>query len=139
MDRRFFGKAAALSVAATALSAAEGPAAAQASTMSYGVEPSSVEQRSVIEYLLPEAQQTHEIVTKPGSNMLLISQMDTSVLLKGRYDARSEGVTSVHAHPIGNRASGLHGLWTSATYPNRVWCTLQNDNALLLTDPFGDL
>jgi hypothetical protein len=87
----------------------------------------------------PGGQQTHEIVTKPGSTMLLISQMDTSVLLKGRYVGRSEGVTSVHPHRIGNSTSGLHGLWTSTTYPNRVWCTLQNDNALLLLFPgWGD-
>jgi hypothetical protein len=30
--------------------------------------------------------------------------------------------------------SGLHGVWPSSVYPEKMWLTLQSDNKLMLVD-----
>ncbi|KAF9965941.1 hypothetical protein BGZ70_003733 [Mortierella alpina] len=88
----------------------------------------------LVENHLPIAEQTHEVVKIPGTDMVLISQMSNSVLLKAQVDEHGL-VKNVKAFLVGNITSALHGLATSAAYPGKVWLTLQKDNLLVLIDP----
>ncbi|CAO3567555.1 unnamed protein product [Mortierella alpina] len=88
----------------------------------------------LVENHLPVAEQTHEVVKIPGTDMVLISQMSNSVLLKAQVDKHGL-VKNVKAFSIGNSTSALHGLANSEVYPGKVWLTLQKDNMLILIDP----
>ncbi|KAG9063562.1 hypothetical protein KI688_004447 [Linnemannia hyalina] len=90
--------------------------------------------RYVIENPLPPADQTHEVVRVAGTNVILISQMSNSVLLKATVDDHGV-ITDIGAFRIGESTSALHGLALSKTDPGKVWVTLQKDNKLVLLNP----
>ncbi|MFJ6676153.1 hypothetical protein ACIQMJ_34060 [Actinosynnema sp. NPDC091369] len=96
-----------------------------------------VPRRSVFEFGLPPAEQTHELVKVPGLSLLLVSQMSNSHLVKARLDPATEQVVATRAHPVGGEQAMLHGLALSHRYPGLVWATQQGDNRLLLIDPNG--
>ncbi|KAK0649800.1 hypothetical protein B0T16DRAFT_389781 [Cercophora newfieldiana] len=97
---------------------------------------SSFVSRRVSEYLLPVAKQTHELARVPGSDILLVSQMSNSQLLKIKLDPISEEPLAFKSFTMGkNNESGLHGIWPSERYPGKVWLSLQSENKLLLVDP----
>ncbi|KAG0068819.1 hypothetical protein BGZ93_008115 [Podila epicladia] len=87
----------------------------------------------IIENALPTAAQTHEVLSIPGRNTLLVSQQSNSVLVKAQVN--NGNVTGVAAFQIGSPTSQLHGLALSKRYPGNVWVTLQADNLVLLIDP----
>ncbi|KAF9572507.1 hypothetical protein EC968_009731 [Mortierella alpina] len=91
----------------------------------------------LVENHLPIAEQTHEVVKIPGTDVVLISQMSNSVLLKAKVDKHGV-VKNVKAFLVGNSTSALHGLANSDVYPGKVWLTLQKDNMLVLIDPKVD-
>ncbi|KAK3811544.1 MAG: hypothetical protein J3R72DRAFT_463357 [Linnemannia gamsii] len=90
--------------------------------------------RYVIENQLPVADQTHEVIRVGNSNVVLISQMSNSVLLKAKVDPRGV-IREIGAFQLGQNTSALHGLAPSRRYPGKVWLTLQKDNKLVLIDP----
>ncbi|KAF9083994.1 hypothetical protein BGX23_010927 [Mortierella sp. AD031] len=90
--------------------------------------------RYVIENPLPPAVQTHEVIRVPDTNVILISQMSNSVLLKAEVDSRGV-IQDISAFQLGTPTSALHGLALSSNNPGKVWVTLQKDNKLLLIDP----
>lgn len=92
--------------------------------------------RQLVEYQLPLTNETHEIGLVPGSNMVLVSQMSSSKLLKIQLDPRTQQPVAYKAFPMGSSSkSGLHGVWPSTAYPGKMWLSLQNENKLLLVDP----
>ncbi|MFC5720894.1 hypothetical protein ACFP1Z_12025 [Streptomyces gamaensis] len=99
---------------------------------------SMVCRRSVVEYGLPPAEETHEIVKVPGRPMALVSQMSSSRLVKLALDPGTERVTAVSAFPLGPPAAMLHGLAVSARHPGRIWATHEGGDRLLLVDPRAD-
>ncbi|KAF9543150.1 hypothetical protein EC957_001212 [Mortierella hygrophila] len=90
--------------------------------------------RYVIENPLPLADQTHEVVRVAKTNVILISQMSNSVLLKATVDDHGL-IKDISAFQLGQSTSALHGLALSKKYPGFVWVTLQKDNKLVLLDP----
>ncbi|MFI1798747.1 hypothetical protein ACH427_15545 [Streptomyces sp. NPDC020379] len=88
-----------------------------------------------MEYELPFAEETHEIVKLPGRPMALVSQMSDSHLVKLRLDPRTERVTGVKAFPLGPPDAMLHGLAVSRRHPGRIWATHEGGNRLLLVNP----
>jgi len=68
--------------------------------------------------MLPEAEQTHEIVQVHAANLLLITEFSNSHLLKATTAPGDGGITAVKAFLIGNSTSGLHGIVDSRSYPN---------------------
>ncbi|KAG0057550.1 hypothetical protein BGZ83_008132 [Gryganskiella cystojenkinii] len=90
--------------------------------------------RAIIENQLPVAVETHEVIKVSNSDVVLISQMSNSVLLKAVVD--DDGlVGELKAFQMSQAASGLHGLSNSRVYPGKVWLTLQHDNMLVRIDP----
>ncbi|KAF9971160.1 hypothetical protein BGZ73_005928, partial [Actinomortierella ambigua] len=87
-----------------------------------------------VENTLPLAAQTHEIIMVPKTQVMLISQMSNSVLIKASVDSRGV-IQQLGAFQLGSPTSGLHGLATSKTYKGMVWVTLQYDNLIVLLDP----
>ncbi|CAG8556979.1 2780_t:CDS:1, partial [Scutellospora calospora] len=86
----------------------------------------------IVENQLPHANQSHELVKV--EDIVLVSQMDTSVLVKVQVD--KYGVAQqVTGFQIANPTSGLHGLALSTKNPGMVWLTLEVDNKLVLIDP----
>ncbi|KAJ7295611.1 hypothetical protein O6H91_03G049400 [Diphasiastrum complanatum] len=91
-------------------------------------------QKAVVEYPLPGARQTHEIVAI--DDVLVISQQDCSGLLKVPLDNMTGRPTAVKRFQMGNsKYSGFHGLFASKKHPGCVWGTLQLDSTILLIDP----
>ncbi|CAO3627444.1 unnamed protein product [Cunninghamella blakesleeana] len=93
-----------------------------------------VKHKFIVESDLPKAEQTHEIVAVPKSNVVLISQMSNSVLVKAKVDHRGV-IRDLYHFQMGTNTSGLHGLANSKQYPGKIWITLQEENKLLLIDP----
>ncbi|MFF4160236.1 hypothetical protein [Streptomyces sp. NPDC001678] len=94
--------------------------------------------RSVVEYELPPAEETHEIVKIPGEPLALVSQMSNSHLVKLSLDPSTEQVTGVKAFALGPKDAMLHGLAISERHPGRIWATHEGGNRLLLVDPRAD-
>ncbi|KXN70175.1 hypothetical protein CONCODRAFT_170980 [Conidiobolus coronatus NRRL 28638] len=86
---------------------------------------------------LPQATQTHELINVPDSNMVLISQLSDSSLVKATVELDGT-LSSTKAHLIGSSNSSLHGLAVSTVNKGMVWVTLEGDNKLLLIDPKKD-
>jgi hypothetical protein len=86
---------------------------------------------------LPEATQTHELINVPDSNMILISQLSDSSLVKATVELDGT-LSGTKAHLIGTTNSSLHGLAVSTVNKGMVWVTLEGDNKLLLIDPKKD-
>ncbi|KOX17786.1 hypothetical protein ADK67_37720 [Saccharothrix sp. NRRL B-16348] len=128
MDRRAFHRSVLLTTVAAPLVTA-GPAHARPAP--------GVPRRAVVEYGLPHAEQTHELVRVPGLPLVLVSQMSNSHLVKVRLDPAGEQVLAARAHPLGEAHSMLHGLAVSQRHPGMVWATHEAGNRLLLVDPSG--
>ncbi|MFC5148768.1 hypothetical protein [Streptomyces aureoversilis] len=94
--------------------------------------------RTVVEYDLPPAEETHEIVKIPDRPMVLVSQMSNSRLVKLALDPRTEQVTAAKAFPLGSSDAMLHGLAVSSRHPGRIWATHEGAHRLLLVDPRAD-
>ncbi|KAF9423943.1 hypothetical protein BGZ94_008126 [Podila epigama] len=88
----------------------------------------------IIENLLPTAEQTHEIVVVPNTDIVLISQLSNSVLVKAQVNKEGK-VLKAAAFQFGSPASALHGLAQSHQFPGKIWITLQASNLILLIDP----
>ncbi|MBS2549145.1 hypothetical protein KGQ19_19960 [Catenulispora sp. NL8] len=90
--------------------------------------------RSAAEYLLPDAEQTHEMLLVPGTGTLLITQMKPSGIVK--VTLGSDGTPAqIYGFPLGAADADAHGLSPSRAYPGLVWCTLEHAGKLLLLDP----
>ncbi|KAI1346411.1 hypothetical protein F5Y01DRAFT_297874 [Xylaria sp. FL0043] len=102
---------------------------------------SSLPAKSVVEYALPAAAQTHEILPV-SDHLLLISQQTDGGLIKVSLDDNGQP-TGARKYTITNQWSGLHGLTLSSgsgsnSSGSTVWATVQFDNAVLHIDPRGD-
>lgn len=92
--------------------------------------------RHFTEYQMPPATQTHEFARVPDTNIVLLSQMSNSNLVKIELDPNTEEFVALHSFPMGkDSSSGLHGVWPSTVYPGMMWLSLQYENKLLLVDP----
>lgn len=91
----------------------------------------------VVEYPLPGAKQTHELVS-PAPGLLLISQQTNGCIVKVALDPATRRPLSAVASVVGSPWAGLHGLSRSTAHPGKVWATLQFESALLLLDPVAD-
>ncbi|MBT2488612.1 hypothetical protein J7E96_08755 [Streptomyces sp. ISL-96] len=80
----------------------------------------SLRHRSLTEYALPEAEQTHEPLKVPGAPLLLVTQWYPSRLLKLALDPRTEQVTGLAQFPLGEDTDLPHGLAASTRYPGRI-------------------
>lgn len=101
----------------------------------------SLPAKSVVEYALPAAAETHEIVAV-SDKLLLVSQQTDGSLLKIALNNDGQP-TGVRKYTMTNAWSGLHGLVVSSSNSTNsssplVWATVQFDNALLQIDPNGD-
>jgi hypothetical protein len=94
--------------------------------------------RTLTEYALPLADETHELVKVPGAPLVVVSQLSNSHLVKLWLDPQSEQVTGVQGFPLGPSDAWLHGLAVSKRYPGKIWATHQAGNRLLLVDPGAD-
>lgn len=92
--------------------------------------------RTMIEYPLPGAQHTHELIAI--GDTILVTQMDTSTLVKAQRDRTTGLLTSANSFPVLDEAGkpgGLHGIVASTKFPGKVWLTLQYSDEILLVDP----
>ncbi|MEM7397190.1 MAG: hypothetical protein AAF492_33125, partial [Verrucomicrobiota bacterium] len=94
--------------------------------------------KSVVEYPLPGASQTHELVAVNEGNTILISQITRSSVVKVTLDPKSGHPTSAAGFLIGNIHDGLHGLCASKHDKGKAWATLQFASKLILLDPKAD-
>lgn len=97
--------------------------------------------KSVVEYPLPAAAQTHEILPV-SDHLLLISQQTDGSLVKVALDNNGRP-TGARKYTITNQWSGLHGLTLSSesrgnSSTSFAWATVQFDNAILQINPEGD-
>jgi streptogramin lyase len=93
--------------------------------------------KTVVEYPLPAAGQTHEILAV-SDKLLLISQQTDGSLVKVALDTNGRP-TGARKWVVTNPWSGLHGLTLQSTSCGLiVWATVQFDNAILQIDPNGD-
>ncbi|WP_143168592.1 hypothetical protein [Amycolatopsis australiensis] len=126
VDRRTFHRSVLLTTLAAPL-ASVGVAAAESRT--------EVPRHAVVEFGLPPAVETHEMVKLPGVPLVLVSQMSNSHLVKLGLDPATEEVAAARAFPLGESDAMLHGLALSRCYPGHVWATHEGRNWLLLVDP----
>jgi virginiamycin B lyase len=99
-----------------------------------GTAPRAAHAKTVAEYPLPAAGQTHEVAAV-GANTLVISQQTNSRLVKVILDEATGTPRSAASFLIDAPDAGFHGLFASRTHPGCVWATVQFGNALLLIDP----
>lgn len=100
----------------------------------------SLVSRRITEYLMPMTEQTHELARVPDSNLVLLTQMSDSELIKIELDPTTEEPIAYQSFLMGKDShSALHGVWPSAVNPGMMWLSLQGDNQLLLVDPGDDL
>ncbi|KAK2627703.1 hypothetical protein QTJ16_002349 [Diplocarpon rosae] len=100
----------------------------------------SLVSRRLTEVLLPAAAETHELARALNTNFVLVSQMDTSEIVKVQLDPITEAPVAFQSFLMGaNSKSGLHGVFPSTVYPGLVWLTLQYENKILLVDPGANL
>ena len=97
--------------------------------------PVQISPKTIIEYPLPAARETHELVAVDNQHMIVISQQTDSSLLKVALDPDTGIAQTVAQFVIKDRRAGLHGLRNSKAYPGKIWCTLQYDSELLLIEP----
>lgn len=94
-----------------------------------------VHRRTLTEYVLPPAAQTHELVKLPDTPLVLVSQQSGSQLVKLWLDPTTEQIIGMHAFPLGPADAMLHGLALSTRHPGLIWATHEMGNKLLLVDP----
>ncbi|HLA63514.1 MAG TPA: hypothetical protein VK610_03755, partial [Rhodothermales bacterium] len=90
-----------------------------------------------VEYPMPGAQQTPEVVS-PAPGMLLVSQQTDGAIVKVVLDPKTGRPVSAVASVVGSPWSGLHGLSHAVARPGLVWATVQFESAVLLIDPVAD-
>jgi virginiamycin B lyase len=90
--------------------------------------------KTLAEYPLPAAAQTHE-VAYAGRGVLVVTQQTDSVLVQVALDPATGRPLEAAGHLVGTPRSGLHGLCASQANPGCVWATLQFDDRLLLLQP----
>ena len=96
----------------------------------------SLPPKSVTEYSLPAARETHEIIAV-NDNLLLISQQTDGSLVKVVLDDNRQPTES-SKWQLTTPFSGLHGLALGNSSSNvTVWATAQFDNVVLQVNP-GD-
>jgi virginiamycin B lyase len=101
---------------------------------------SSLDQ-SVVEYALPAADETHEILAV-NKELLIVSQQSDGSLVKVALGDGGQP-TDARKYTATNPLSGLHGLALhsgsggNSSVPN-IWATVQSDNAVLLIDLNGN-
>jgi virginiamycin B lyase len=134
MDRRSFHRN--LLLAAVTAPVAGAPWGQPAALAAPG--PAMPCRRSLTEYELPPAAETHEMIKLPGKPMVLVSQMSNSTLVKLQLDPDTEKVTGIQGFPLGAPNERLHGLALSSRYPGKIWATLEAGNKLILVDPGVD-
>ena len=88
--------------------------------------------KSVTEYALPAAAQTHEVLAL-NEKLLIISQQTDGSLVKVSLDGYGQP-TEAYKFTVTTQYSGLHGLshcsdTSSGTIA--IWATLQFDNQIL--------
>jgi virginiamycin B lyase len=132
MDRRGFHRGLVLTALTPAIA---GSTRAAASISAQDQAAPVVHHRTITEYVLPAAKQTHELVKLPGAPLVLVSQQAPSQLVKLWLDPTTERVTGVRAFPSGPEDAMLHGLALSTVHPGLVWATHEAGNRLLLVDP----
>lgn len=115
MDRRSFHRN--LLLAAVAAPVAGAPWGQQ--TARAAPDPAMPRRRSLTEYELPPAAETHEMIKLPGKPMVLVSQMSNSTLVKLQLDPATEQVTGIQPFPLGAPNERLHGLSVSSRYPGK--------------------
>jgi virginiamycin B lyase len=102
---------------------------------------SSLPAKSVVEYALPAAGQTHEILAV-NNKLLVVSQQTDRSLVKVALGDHGQP-TDARKYIATNQWSGLHGLALhsgsveNSSVPN-IWATEQFDNAVLLIDLNGN-
>lgn len=95
--------------------------------------------RRFTEYQLPAAAETHEFARVPNTDLIVLSQMSNSRLVKIQIDGTTEEPIAHHSFPMGaNDRAGLHGIWPSEAEPGLVWISLQSENRIQLIDPGSD-
>ncbi len=134
MDRRSFHRN--LLLAAVTAPVAGAPWGQQ--TARAAPDPAMLRRRSMTEYELPPATETHEMIKLPGKPMVLVSQMSNSTLVKLQLDPATEQVIGIQPFPLGAPNERLHGLSVSSRYPGKIWATLEAGNKLVLVDPGVD-
>ncbi|KIW01271.1 uncharacterized protein PV09_07309 [Verruconis gallopava] len=94
--------------------------------------------KAVVEYALPAAAQTHEILAV-NDNLLLVSQQTDGSLVKIRLDSIGRPV-GARKWMVTNQWSGLHGLalHSGSGGDPSIWATAQFDNVILQIDPQGN-
>jgi streptogramin lyase len=97
--------------------------------------------KTVVEYSLPAAAQTHEILAL-SDDVLLISQQTDGSLVKVALNKNGQPTRARKWTPT-NERSGLHGLALYFSLKDgflvrTVWATVQFDNAILQIDPRTD-
>lgn len=102
---------------------------------------SSLPAKSVVEYALPAAGQTHEILAVNDKLLIITQQTDGSLVKVALGD---HGLpTDARKYTVTNLWSGLHGLALhsgssgNSSVPN-VWATEQFDNAIIRIDLNGE-
>ncbi|MEM8962680.1 MAG: hypothetical protein AAGD38_14435 [Acidobacteriota bacterium] len=90
--------------------------------------------KTIVEYPLPGAVQTHELVSVNGS-LIVVSQQSDSKLVKMARDPQTGLINAAASFTIGSEKDGLHGLRASEVFPGMVWATLQFTSKLLLINP----
>lgn len=103
--------------------------------------PRSLPVKAVVEYPLPPAAQTHEVLAV-SDRLLFISQQTDGSLVKVALNKNGQPTGARKWTPT-SQWSGLHGLALrrgsggNSNVPT-VWATVQFDNAILQIDPRGD-
>lgn len=95
----------------------------------------AVHRRTLTEYVLAPAAQTHELIKLPGAPLVVVSQQSPSQLVKLWLDPTTEHIIGVQAFPVGPADAMLHGLALSTRHPGLIWVTHEVGNKLLLVDP----
>lgn len=137
MDRRSFHRGLVLT-AVTAPFVGIGSAQSLAMATERNFSTTVPQRRSLVEYALPRAEQTHEIVRVPDTPLVVVSQMSNSNLVKLWLDPDTEEITELQTFPLGPPDAMLHGLAPSTRYPGLIWATHEAGNRLLLVDPGVD-
>jgi virginiamycin B lyase len=102
---------------------------------------SSLPAESVVEYALPAAGETHEILAV-NDKLLIVSQQTDGGLVKVVLGDNGQAIDA-RKYTATNQLSGLHGLALhsgsagNSSMPN-IWATVQFDNAILRIDLNGN-
>jgi hypothetical protein len=103
------------------------------STLALASQNSTTSSLIVREFNLPGID-SHEFVKVPGEDMIIVTHMGNSALVKVSLD-KNGIVTGAKDHQIGTDKSGMHGISPSKVHRGHIWLTLEHDNKVVLIDP----